>query len=807
MSFSKSSREIALGPKNALTAKCKKTDGTEADSSISLDKFLGNDHGRFSPGRKSFSKSARQITLNGLFLSAQLATPNGEWKADTVNLDAFITNQNGHLVFVPKFDQHSLRPPADKGVKPGFRDIQCSLCEDFPNPKEQGLEINTTELMSSDKKRSDCPSCSILEQAVKDFAPKSFHYPRGVAIIKMSPIKPKKPLEIAIEYMNGDKTETKHCIMQRSLGNQDSSQNFIHVPRATLTIGDSTSQRAFQLAQTWISTCVKSHPKCASRVENHKTTLLPRRILDLGADLSGPVKVLTTNGERGQYACLSHCWGKTKNITLSNGNKEDLSRKVPWKEMPKTYTDAIKFCRKLGIRYLWIDALCIIQDSAEDWLDESGKMGSYYGNCHVTLAATTAPDHDGGCEVYGPPQKYSGTGLDGLPYCVFIRPKTAHIYNQKADHHADRFPLLTRAWVYQERRLSSRVLHFCGEEMFFECTQSIACECDPPKGMQDYDSWTKAREAHYVTHQDLSDLKDEKEKIEHEWHSFVRAYSRLSITFASDRLPALSGLAKLTRERRDSSRIPAGRYLAGLWEGTLINDMTWCVGKNLARWRKVGNSRQTGPNKGDPALRPASNPRPEEYVAPSWSWASVLDAVEYAPFGYDYFLCQVLDAQTELKDSEPTGRVIGGTIVMRGKLQQTRWERTEKQSGEVTFVLPDIQGTRSTLFGWNTKLADPGMKWRPDYNVQAPGKHMLDRDSPLFLFPLARRTVIGKGSGAEFDWKLYPGKAVVETVYLVLRRARSPDMPVFERVGWTEYTGSSDVPNLKAAKEMKFMVV
>ena len=431
-------------------------------------------------------------------------------------------------------------------------------------------------------------------------------------------------------------------------------------------------------------------------------------------------------------------------------------------------------------------------------------MGSYYGGCYVCLAATTSANHDVGCVVSGAPVEFKGTGLDSLEYCIYIRPETVHLAEQKHHKHSEYFPLLTRAWVYQERRLAPRVLHFCGTEMFFECAEMTACECDG-HGVSALtnDSWTKAREAHYVTHYDLSDIKDERTKVLHEWHSFVRAYNRLSLTFARDRLPALSGLAKTTRERREQSNVPTGRYLAGLWEGTLLNDMSWSVGKHVPRMRKAGST--IVPGKGDSYVQKASKPRLEEYVAPSWSWASVQESVEHAPFGYNTYLCEVLGVDIELKDNEPTGQVTAGSIVLQGKLLESRWGRTKPQGfTQGCFGLFDAQGTRPTFLGFATDL---GMKWFPDYDIDASSSHKIAESEILFLLPLVSRTILGRGKESEFRFRIYPGKTVVETVYLVLRRAKAASLPVFERVGWTEYTGSSEGPDLKNATAMKLVLV
>jgi len=334
--------------------------------------------------------------------------------------------------------------------------------------------------------------------------------------------------------------------------------------------------------------------------------------------------------------------------------------------------------------------------------------------------------------------------------------------------------------------------------MFFECNEAITCECEMMDRPLDIDSWTKAREATFVTHRDLSDV-DERTRVQHEWHAFVRAYSRLHLTFVGDRLPALSGLAKAAMSRREDHHIPTGRYLAGLFEKSLLNDMAWCVGKQMLKVRKEGRTATFG---GVGTTESASKPRPEEYVAPTWSWASVLDPVEYAPYGYTTFLCTVLEARTSLVD-QTTGRVSGGSIILRGNIQPSRWGWVTPSFSSNYYALLDIKGTITTL-----KIrSDEGMRWYPDYDITAEAKHRLSEQEMLYLLPLVSRPILSRESDSEFSFRFYPGKTITETAYLVLRRAGSAAVPVFERVGWAEYTGSSKGPAVEGGQESRFMLV
>ncbi|KAJ4369988.1 hypothetical protein N0V83_005752 [Neocucurbitaria cava] len=314
-------------------------------------------------------------------------------------------------------------------------------------------------------------------------------------------------------------------------------------------------------------------------------------------------------------------------------------------------------------------------------------------------------------------------------------------------------------------------------------------------------SWTKNRETYVGGHYLLSDtenIKDEKSHIKQEWPAFVTAYTTLKLTYTKDRFPALAGLARFTRKRRDVAHIPSGRYLAGLWEEQLASDMAWSVGKSVSRYRKEGNHGVILPFDEGRQSPIASRPRPEEYIAPSWSWASVLDVVNFAPFEYTQTLCKILQAEVEPLGSDEYGQLKGGKLIIQGRLLQSAYAFASNK-----HRLKDAIGTRTHVFG----ARDEGMVFWPDYDITAEGRGKVDGATPLYIMPLVSRPVLGRGADAEFRLKFYPGSTKVETVYLVLRRVVSKDIQVFERIGWAEYTGSSKVPDMKKAKDMKFVLV
>lgn len=117
---------------------------------------------------------------------------------------------------------------------------------------------------------------------------------------------------------------------------------------------------------------------------------LPTRILDLGEDLLSNVRLIESQGASGVWVSLSHCWGRTARFVTESSNLTERQQGIDLTELPPTFRDAVVITRKLGYRYLWIDSLCIIQDSHQDWVHESGRMQDYYSLAVLTIASDVA---------------------------------------------------------------------------------------------------------------------------------------------------------------------------------------------------------------------------------------------------------------------------------------------------------------------------------------------------------------------------------------------------------------------------------
>lgn len=331
---------------------------------------------------------------------------------------------------------------------------------------------------------------------------------------------------------------------------------------------------------------------------------------------------------------------------------------ISWDAIPATFQDAIRISRKLGVQYVWIDSLCIIQDSVKDWESESSKMAEIYRNSYVTIAGAASKDSKGGLGLNRPRQTgttLKGTTSSGKQYSIRVQcsiqpqspiddktPKDGiqHPISPTTSIRDDFggafgvFPLLTRGWVFQERLLSPRFIQFGKDELLWDCKESILCECGqrPPD----------------LPHNQITMKSRDNELLSHKWRKIVGFYCSLNLTYPQDKLPALSGLAKQMGERK-----PDATYLAGIWSDSLDLDLLWIPYGPEAR-------------------------RLDEYIGPSWSWAQVGRKIIYPSVWRAneeqpsvkllnvYF--EVIEARCTPNSTDPTGKVAEAVLVLKSPL-------------------------------------------------------------------------------------------------------------------------------------------
>ncbi|KAF2269633.1 HET-domain-containing protein, partial [Lojkania enalia] len=285
------------------------------------------------------------------------------------------------------------------------------------------------------------------------------------------------------------------------------------------------------------------------------------------------------------WVALSHCWGRTEEDApwkLTKARVQQYTAEIPWNLMPRTFQEAIEISRALGERYLWIDSLCIIQDSKEDWSIQSSAMCDIYSNSVVTISTATSSVHEG-CIVARSPE-------DVVPVKFDLSSSRGSIYLYPPlppDRNAvEAAPVSTRAWCLQESEISMRTIQFTTHQWIWTCNQIKCNEVDLIErdshilsihSAVDFTSILNVRrepEPPGLSFGPVS-LNFESSTLwipRHnyiEWYRKMEEYSRRNITYPKDRLPALIGLA----ERRGEF-IPSS-YAAGLWEADILYGLQW----------------------------------------------------------------------------------------------------------------------------------------------------------------------------------------------------------------------------------------
>jgi heterokaryon incompatibility protein (HET) len=389
------------------------------------------------------------------------------------------------------------------------------------------------------------------------------------------------------------------------------------------------------LAIFWRWNCISDHPGgCVDKSyredddePSSEGPTLPTRVLDFACP-GGP-RVIETNGKRGRYVILSHCWGDVQHdFKLNRTNMASLQAYVDISRMPKTFAEAAMITMRMRIRYLWIDSMCIIQPIAgldtEDWTREAPRMAEYYRQAEFTIAASAAVNSDYGCLFARPGCQFKNRRLP-----LFQEPITRKWdeWSTLMKRDTEWFPLMMprrlswlwqvqncplnkRAWVLQERLLSRRILHCTLQGLMWECPSLRATEVEPLGCEFDYE----------VRDEGLLQLSEAMKRgpdfvTREYWHQVVERFSGLEISYQSDRLPALAGIAKLIQEETGNE------YVAGHWRESLPSSLLW--------FRIHG-----APALPPPPSSQSSPPRPTGTVsrlpdAPSWAWSSTTAQVKF----------------------------------------------------------------------------------------------------------------------------------------------------------------------------------
>ncbi|KAH8666127.1 heterokaryon incompatibility protein-domain-containing protein [Ilyonectria robusta] len=352
------------------------------------------------------------------------------------------------------------------------------------------------------------------------------------------------------------------------------------IPMLNTDLTSTKSPQTFQFIQSCLDEC--SRHDCTVPLQPGSAQTTPSRLVDVGG---ASVRLVETGQTCPPYIALSHCWGS--NLETYKTTSINLAQKkaaIYPQDLTPTFQDAIKITRDLGVRYIWIDALCIVQDSKEEWAHESVKMGDIYQNAFLTISASHARDGFGGCF-----NDKSVIGLGETSIAITTQTK----FGQKSSiimtsslpsgppRVVENSPINSRGWVYQERILSPRIIHFTSTQAIWECRKAYQLESLRPLTVPTTPSLIRRK-----------NILDSVAAVE-DWHQeIVKGYCERRFTKYEDRLVALSGIAQIYQNYTKD------RYIAGLWASHLAYGLSW------------GHER-----------RPDS-PKSPNRRHPSWSWAS-----------------------------------------------------------------------------------------------------------------------------------------------------------------------------------------
>ncbi|KAI1866494.1 hypothetical protein JX265_007795 [Neoarthrinium moseri] len=441
-------------------------------------------------------------------------------------------------------------------------------------------------------------------------------------------------------------------------------------------------------------------------------------------------------GKELQYFSLSHCWGPPPDPSAPLGGRvKDVLTKdklSAWKkdidvdDLPLTFQDAIRVCIMLHVDHIWIDSLCIIQDSLEDWQTQSAVMADIYKFAWLNIAALSALSDDEGFinnsrdpkVEFGFRARYSQIlGANAAKRnskgqtCVLLDGQATLVWNAAADlpgASSGNAPLYQRAWVYQERNLARRTLGFTKQGISWACDgferseypgegslveaarlrQTLQSVVDTAYKLVSIKSTASPEQAAIEQQTQIRQLR---ERFDWRWHSTITAYTLCGLTKQTDKLIALSAVA---REYGTSGLTMQKRYLAGMWDIGLLFQMAWITveGKTTPKRKAVGE---------------------EGYMAPSWSWASIEGPVQprlMFPKPGLIALADLLAADVVLQTEFKYGPVKAGWVRLRGRLNRVKTigsrgrslYLTDQTTGEDLWFCSDtVEGRDTSLWRRN----------------------------------------------------------------------------------------------------------
>lgn len=398
----------------------------------------------------------------------------------------------------------------------------------------------------------------------------------------------------------------------------------------------------------WIDLCVSTHGNCSvsGTVDHTGSSFLPTRLVKVDSDQCHVVQLVSLTFPV-SFLALTYCWGNSQQAKTTKANLTDRKRQIIVSTLAKTLQDALWMTRALGFEYIWIDSLCIVQDDEKDWELESSKMVDIYSGASLVLAATSASDCAEGF-LHTRPRPLVIIPKDPAAKCPIVHARRSIIHaKDNGQLFMEKYPLYRRAWCMQERELARRVVHFLADEIIWNCRMATDCECglsptiSPAESVSPYTVFTEL-EARKKAGETIPEF-----QFGQAWANVAEKFSSLNMTFITDTLPALSGLAKSVEY------LDPGQYIAGIWERDISLLLSW---------------RRAIPNDSRPISQRRAVPN-----GPTFSWIATSGSVrwdhhdtwEYSP---ELSMCSFVSAICEKTTANNYGHVKNCSISLRGRV-------------------------------------------------------------------------------------------------------------------------------------------
>ncbi|ORY12914.1 heterokaryon incompatibility protein-domain-containing protein [Clohesyomyces aquaticus] len=406
------------------------------------------------------------------------------------------------------------------------------------------------------------------------------------------------------------------------------------------------SEASIAFLRSKLLACQESHAQCNRMLPSEKGWH-PSRLLEVRK--GNPHTLHLRNREEippTPYFTLSHCWGNSQPARLTALTEGRFRTGVPIDELPQTFRDAVDVCVNMSTVYLWIDSMCIFQDSLADWDKEAAEMRKVYSYASCNIAATGATDSSIGLffdrDVIGespfwiapkwPIHVLKGLRIENYGPKVFMVPLDQWLSN------VDRGPLNQRAWVQQERFLSRRIMHFTCRQIFWECLEDRSSELYP-EGIPSFALPDQSSDVHglkSILRLGHSSSREGREDAYVAWKNFLQGYTKCGLSVESDKFPAIKGIVEGFATIMDDT------FVAGLWKSRLVDELCW---------------RSSGSFSTQPQFS-------SKWRAPTWSWAKMDQAADLS-WGTRCCLVKVEHIDFEANSS---GQLKKASLTLRGQV-------------------------------------------------------------------------------------------------------------------------------------------